>query len=222
MDKYTGNITVSIELVTPDMAKQYLENNDSNRNISNHTVRRYAETMKHGAWELNGETIAFYEGGELKDGQHRLSAIIESGTAQWMIVVRGVPKKSVIHDRGRTRSTTDIMTLAGYQTSAKNTSSIGAIKFMFTNLAKKQDVPDDMCFRFVDKYGEFIAKAYASCASGVKTGPICKKAPVIAALFCALYSGEDYEKIMRFCRCVNSGFYDGGKGICGNRAPKIP
>ena len=206
--KYDGKVAVSIEFVTPEIAAHYLSFNNSNRSVSKHTVNRYASAMKNGKWELNGETIAFYENGELKDGQHRLNAIIQSGEGQWMIVVRGIPKSTVIHDRGKSRSTTDIMTIAGYETAIRNFSSQGAVKFLFVNLAKMPDVSDDMCMSFADMYGETIAKAYTAACNG-KSGPNCKKAPIIAALFCAIYGNIDYETCAEFCKVVNTGFYTG-------------
>lgn len=186
----------------------YLNFNSSNRSISGHTVNRYAAAMKNGEWQLNGETIVFYETGELKDGQHRMKAIMQSGEGQWMIVVRGIPKQTVIHDRGKSRTTTDIMTIAGYEAAVRNNSSQGAVKFLFVNVAKIQDVSDDMCMSFADMYGETIAKAYTAACNG-KQSPNCKKAPIIAALFCAIYGGVDFETVLDFCKVVNSGFYTG-------------
>lgn len=46
--------------------------------------------MKTGRWVLNGETICFDSNGVLRDGHHRLLAIIESGVTIEVLVVRGV------------------------------------------------------------------------------------------------------------------------------------
>lgn len=205
---YNGPVTVGIELITPQDAANMLKKNGSNRSISNHTLKRYTADMANGNWELNGETIVFYENGELKDGQHRLTSIVNSGTSQYMIVVRGIPKDIYIHDRGRGRSTSDIMDIAGYDTAVKNTSSVGAVKFLFTNLYGMRDITDHMTSQFVDKYGKHLAIAYSACNKS-KEHAICKKSPIIAALFCASYCGVSQEILNEFCKCVNTGFYSG-------------
>ena len=46
--------------------------------------------MRNGLWELNGAAIVIDEFGNLIDGQHRLSAVVESGTTQQFVVVRNV------------------------------------------------------------------------------------------------------------------------------------
>ena len=72
-------ITTKVEKITPELAREYLKKNTDNyRKLARGTVRNYAEDIKNGRWELNGETIVFAESGVLQDGQHRLAAIIQA------------------------------------------------------------------------------------------------------------------------------------------------
>lgn len=76
--------------VTPELASSWLSSNDKNRSISRPHVLRLAEAMKNGQWSLNGQTISFDDNGRLLDGQHRLSAVVESGVTVQMSVAIGV------------------------------------------------------------------------------------------------------------------------------------
>lgn len=107
-------LSVEWVLVDPDTARTYLDENDANRALRARVVNAYARDMGHGAWAVTGETIKFSKTGELLDGQHRLSAIIESGTSQWMLVVRGLePATKGIIDTGAPRSAGDALKLVG-------------------------------------------------------------------------------------------------------------
>lgn len=76
--------------VTPAMAKEWLSNNGKNRKVSAPHVRRLAVSMAGGHWVLNGQTISFDDSGRLLDGQHRLTAVVESGVTVPMAVAVGV------------------------------------------------------------------------------------------------------------------------------------
>ena len=77
--------------ITPQLASEMLANNfDGNRRIRSSYVSQLAQVMRDGRYfSENGQTIVVGEDdGVLYDGQHRLSAIVESGTTQRLLVVR--------------------------------------------------------------------------------------------------------------------------------------
>jgi hypothetical protein len=78
------------ELITPAIAKRLMGRNTKNRVLRPRHVKHLAGAMARGEWKYNGCTICLSEDGTLLDGQHRLSAIIESGVPQYFIVVRGI------------------------------------------------------------------------------------------------------------------------------------
>lgn len=108
-----------LEKVTPFIAAAYLERNTSNRRMSYHRVEALAEAMRRGEWVFNGDSIRFSDDGTLLDGQHRLSAVVKSGTTQNFLVVRGLPKKVFATiDTGAARSASDVIGLAGVKNQA--------------------------------------------------------------------------------------------------------
>ena len=85
-------IIAKLVSVTPDYAATLLEKNTTNRNISQITVKRYAQAMASGEWMQNGQTITIAEDGTILDGQHRLWAVIESGITITFLIVFNVKK----------------------------------------------------------------------------------------------------------------------------------
>jgi hypothetical protein len=61
--------------------------------------------MRAGNWHP-GSSILLDENGNLFDGQHRLEAVVESGYAQWFLVVEGLERGLVqpVTDRGKGRT----------------------------------------------------------------------------------------------------------------------
>ena len=85
----------TVERITPEKAKAYLDNaNPLNRSVQGLT-KKYAKTMLAGFWYLHHQGIAFDESGMLIDGHHRLRAIVESGVTIEIMVTRGCPKGSL-------------------------------------------------------------------------------------------------------------------------------
>lgn len=98
-------ITAKMETIDPKRANEYLKMNVRNyRPIVDSLVERYADDMKIGKWEENGESIKFYENGDLFDGQHRLNAIIRSNVKLQLMVERGIPNHVTIADWGGGRT----------------------------------------------------------------------------------------------------------------------
>jgi len=101
--------TTHIEKVTPAKAREWLErNNTRNRNLRPHKVALYADQMTRGQWLMAGDPIRFDSDGTLLDGQHRLAAVVESGKAQYFIIVMGLdPRTFGVMDIGMARTPGD-------------------------------------------------------------------------------------------------------------------
>lgn len=76
--------------ITPDMAKIFLEQNSSNRNIRTRKVEEYKKSMDKGFWRITGDGISLDPDGKLLDGQHRLHAIIDHGKPVTMAIISNV------------------------------------------------------------------------------------------------------------------------------------
>lgn len=100
-------MTMTYEYITPLMAQAILSNNSNNRRISEGTVTAYANDMLHGNWdETVGSAISIDSNGVLRDGQHRLEAIVRSGIGVHSWVCRGVSSDG-IYDSNRKRTNSD-------------------------------------------------------------------------------------------------------------------
>lgn len=100
--------------VDPEYAALLLEGNDANRNLRGRVVNAYARDMSNDRWMTTGETIKVARGGALLDGQHRLSAIIDTGRPQRMLIVRELePETRNVIDTGAPRTGGDALRLAG-------------------------------------------------------------------------------------------------------------
>ena len=96
------------ELITPDMARTYLERNARNRPVTKNTVETYAQAMRQGKWRRTHQGIAFGADGNLYDGQHRLSAIVMANVPVNLLVTRGLPPEAREEiDTGRRRTAND-------------------------------------------------------------------------------------------------------------------
>jgi hypothetical protein len=104
------------ELITPDVAEELLKLNDNNRNPRPDRINKYARAIDLGDWGLTGQPIIIDWNGKLMDGQHRLMAVVQTGTSVSILVVRGVdPKLMPLIDKGAARTAGDAFTWAGIQ-----------------------------------------------------------------------------------------------------------
>ncbi|WP_326768602.1 hypothetical protein OG978_32425 [Streptomyces sp. NBC_01591] len=112
--------------ITPALAKEWLAQNTRNRNLRERVVTSYATDMRDGNWVEDGQSIKFSKGDivlldnplitgkALLDGQHRLSAIAESGMTIRMLVVSNLPDTTQeTMDTGAKRSLGDVLKLRG-------------------------------------------------------------------------------------------------------------
>lgn len=76
-----------------------------NRGVTIDTVAKYARDMSSGRWLWTAEPIQLDPDGFVRNGQHRLLAIIMSGTTQDCLIVRDIdPEAQLVIDVGRGRT----------------------------------------------------------------------------------------------------------------------
>jgi hypothetical protein len=114
-----SDITVAIEVITPSSAKKLLEGNTDNRKLRKHRVAQYTDAMKRGLWEIQNDAITISKSGKLLNGQHRLTAIVESNQPCQCLVLRGVDDSAYTSiDSGLGRSVNDALAAAGMPANA--------------------------------------------------------------------------------------------------------
>lgn len=105
---------ITLELVTPAQAAEWLNANESNRPLRRAKVQAFARDMIAGSWRVTTETVKFDRNGKLVDGQHRLTALVVADMPVRMHVARGVDAgiQKVI-DSGTARTAGDTLKFMG-------------------------------------------------------------------------------------------------------------
>jgi hypothetical protein len=112
-------MNMKLETITPEKAARILEKN-KNRTISWARARTLTDAMLAGQWQLTGQTIQIDKNGYLVDGQHRLTAIVQSNRTQRFFVARNVPPKARdVTDYVRARSASDVLKMHGFASPSK-------------------------------------------------------------------------------------------------------
>ena len=194
-----------VETITPAIASEMLTKNIKNRMPKKKAIENYARDMKNGKWELSPQGISFYEDGSLADGQNRLKAIIKAGVPVDMYVTYDVPKTSTIHDRGVPRTTSDVLRMSGFYTEAASAEGVAVVNALFSYV-NRFGVTDSIIEEFILEHHKAITAVVKASREGKLNG-IARKAPLRAAMFCAMYCGIDEVVLAEFCEIVNTGFY---------------
>jgi hypothetical protein len=151
-----------VEEINAELAEEYLATNPkfeigkkgTNRPVSWNAVNNYAREMLYGNWVLTHQGIAFDHKGKLRDGQHRLYAIVEAAThgaydgeyhlepkpdiSIQMTVTRDVdPKTFDVMDTGRTRNASQILSMSGMQNTIA-LAATGRLLYLFDNHEQSQ------------------------------------------------------------------------------------
>ena len=193
------------EIITPKLARTYLAMNRSNRPIRKHLVSQLASLMKQGRFHESHQGIAFYNTGELADGQHRLSAIVESGMIVKMLVTRGLfPVANHAIDRGIARTSKDTLGFLGLKASNRDIAIARCIIQQHDMIVEgrgtwnSKTVPSE---RFSDNFSSLtecleFSHALLSCP-----------APAAAAFAVAFFS-ESRDRLLEFAKIFNTGVCD--------------
>lgn len=199
-------MTTAKEFVTPEMALEWLVMNTGNRNVSKADVEYLRDCILAGEFLLTHQGIAFWDDGELADGQHRLHAIVEAGVGVWMYVTRGVARvMAQAIDRGRPRSNKDHLHFAGIKTDTRRVAAcmcmINQYRVQRSETAcrwsnsKRRIRPGEFA-KFYDAFSEAISFAYDSNKQ--------LHACVVAAIASAWFT-EDRERLAQFRSLIATG-----------------
>jgi hypothetical protein len=106
----------TIVTMTRELAGDYLSKNIENRRIKKSTLMFYKNQMRSGKWKENGEPIIIDVNGVIKDGQHRLMSVVETGFSYRVPVISGVSSDVMdTIDTGSNRSASDVLEIEGFK-----------------------------------------------------------------------------------------------------------
>ena len=110
-----SNIAFEVEVIDKEKAMKYLETNFSNnRKIRPRAVSQIVDDIKSGDFYLSWDCLAFNEMGQLVNGQHRLTAVIEADVPCRFYVLRNIDHSTIRHfDIGNKRNQADRISVHG-------------------------------------------------------------------------------------------------------------
>lgn len=113
-----NEIFSEIRTVTPGFAEVLLSLNPDNRNIRPYKLRQIASDMKGNRWKMNGEAIIFAKTGEMNNGQHRATAIVDTNVSVEMLFTFGVERSTrTTLDQPGVRHVSDYLQMDGVPSS---------------------------------------------------------------------------------------------------------
>ena len=192
---------LTVETITPKQAEKYLQFNTHNRPLRNSLVMQYAKDMASGNWRLTHQGVAFNCDGTLLDGQHRLSAIVESGATVQMLVARGVDSRNqLVMDDHAKRSAGDALSLVRNEKITQRDVAVmrAAVELCRSGRAEARMTKQDLD-GVIDTFRpalNFVAEMMPSDERGVTS------APVKSAICLAWFYVKDIERLKSFCDVV--------------------
>lgn len=119
---------VEVVTLTPVLARALLARNEHNRSLSPVAMDRFKRDIVEGRWEFNGEPIIVSRDGHLNDGQHRCTAVAETGRSVRCTIVFGVSRESrMTLDQGVTRTVGHYLGMKGFTDANKVAAVAGMI-----------------------------------------------------------------------------------------------
>ena len=196
------NMTMTYEIITPDKASDLLETNTENRKISKGTVEAYANDMLAGNWDESvGVAISIDKDGVLRDGQHRLSAIVQSGVSIRMWVCRNVSNDG-IYDNNRKRSNSDQISIlrSDFENVYKSNRYISVARAIIINNSNpsinRRAVTPKEIIDFTEAHKEDLDGFFLNVPQ--TTVPKISMAVVHLSLYMAYIAGVDISDIVDF------------------------
>jgi hypothetical protein len=116
---------ISLETITPVIAREMLKLNTNNRRVDPEEVNYLSGAMSRQEWVVNGETISFDTDEILVDGQHRLHAVVASGVSIETLVIRNLPTSARdVVGQERVRKLSEQLAVEGFERSVYLASAV--------------------------------------------------------------------------------------------------
>lgn len=152
--KKEGTSTMQFQkiLLTPELAKQFLDGQPLNRKVSPMLVNKIADDIKNDRFQLTHQSIAVDENGVLRDGQHRCLAVVKAQKAVWTYLSSYDHFNGQINaiDIGSARTAADALEFKGISKS-RSTAGICNAAFMAVHVAnKRQSLSPAKCLKIYE------------------------------------------------------------------------
>lgn len=204
-------ITSKVEHITPEMAVEYLKKNTQNyrgQAMSRAKVRQYAEEIKAGRWELNGEGIMFDENGLLKNGQHRLAAIALAGVPVDVLVIRGISRDVNVYDLGYNRTVSQMVNAKGLNVNSVMQCAVNLLYFIRTG----RNGTRTELVQYIEKHCDELNRAWRCMLNGDATRKIRRASMGLAAYMMLATNKIPFYEVELFFRIMATGSIQGTEG----------
>ena len=201
-------MNAKIEIITPEIAKQYLKQNTGNyRKVKQSNVALYAEEIRSGRWQFNGEAIRFSKSGKLLDGQHRLLAVVKAGAPMKTLVIYDIDDSVSVYDVGTNRTINQILFANNIPSYARDSMITAAVSVLMSGSFYAPKQSKTKIVEYLKNHADQWGEINQIVGSG-RNHPVCKNASIAVACFYLLKNGAKKDDLVRFFTIVNSGFYD--------------
>lgn len=199
-------------VVTPEFAKECLDNcsDPNNRKIKDQRVNMYVSDIESGNWDLltTDNAITFDVTGKLRNGHHRLHAIVKSGVPVKMIIFLDASKNIKIFDKGGGRTTADTLRMQGMDKNLLGNNQIALVKYLFSSvLSRVSTISDSVVKSYLINHSAEVLEAVRISKIGGGEG-YCRNAQMCAVLYCAIRQGTSSDALEKFCTVANKGVAD--------------
>ena len=199
----------SLELITPDTARDWLDNRASNRAIVKNRVSLYSQHMRDGTWTLTHQGICLDVDGRVNDGQHRLQAIVDTGLAAWFWVYREASGTSGMRhfDKHQERSSLQSMQMSGYAVTSQLVSAARSVLADGKYSSGKINMSDERIWDCIELNRDKFVAIHFALGNAASYGGATFVAVMARAMW--HYGTEKHGRVLRFVEVVNTGVCDG-------------
>lgn len=188
--------------ITPTIAAKWIDENNSNnprKTVNRNVVQAYATDMRNGNWVMNGEPIVIDANGEIKNGQHRLLAVIEAGVAVKMFVVIGISPDVTTFDMPLQRKVAQELGI--------NQAVVTVAQTVINNCCSSSQNPRGTIKQYVIDHVDDIRTAVnMSCHGKVGNSALCNKRTVQLFIYLMIRNWANVNELDSFITSANSGF----------------
>lgn len=197
----SDQVGVRTEWITPKKAREYLDNQNINRKVSQLEINKMVVNMQKGLWVQESAPIIFDYEGKLIDGQHRMHAVIKSGIGQWFIVLFNYSKEAMsVLDIGKCRSAANVGQVKGLNINHRHTACVSALELPEKGVS---NFSKSLIVEYFIRFEEGVRFAVDNSSGGEKMpSPLC-------GLLAKAYYYEDRDALFNFMIVFGSGMASG-------------
>lgn len=223
-----NGVSVKIETITPQRAKELLKTNVSNRKLDKQSVKNLVTAIKDGRFLITNSGIGIDKNGLLVDGQHRLTAIVDADIPCDLAVFSGLePKTKILIDTGKVRTLSNqlqICELAKYESNGKDIdlstiiSPFATYVFLYTkgykNIIRPKGlgITTDVITNFVEENNDELVKTAVYIKEKIKNAKYLN-APILSFIY-QINKFIDKDKIESFISILVGDETPENKDIC--------